>query len=326
MSVVALVLAAGEASRFGSNKLLAPLGGRPVLQHVLDAVAGAALEDVVVVLGREADAVEAAMAWRRERRVRNERPQDGLSSSLRVGLDAAVEVPGADAVLVVLGDQPALRPEVVRAILEAAASPSAASARFVRARYADDPAPNPVLVRRSAWALAAGLDGDRGLGPLLAARPELVAEVPVPGANPDIDTPAELAALALDAAGPGPGNAAASLPGHIPPSGTRPDASNLAEASSFGSPSPAEGHDLLGPVGSGGDVRTAPGRRRPISAEPIGADEPGVAEDDASARLEAVRRVAPGDVPHPPVRDPATSPAGAAAPIPRPASAAESSR
>ncbi|MHB8960744.1 MAG: nucleotidyltransferase family protein [Candidatus Limnocylindrales bacterium] len=195
MSVVAVVLAAGAATRFGSNKLLAPMNGRPLLQHALDAVAAAGVDDVVVVLGTEADAVEAAMAWRGERRVVNERPQDGLSSSLRVGLDAAVEVPGAEAALVVLGDQPQLRPGVVRAILTVASSPAAAHAQFVRPRYAADAAPNPVLVRRSAWALAAGLDGDWGLGPLMANRPDHVVEVPVEGANPDIDTPADLAAV-----------------------------------------------------------------------------------------------------------------------------------
>ena len=195
MSVVAVVLAAGAATRFGSNKLLAPMNGRPLLQHTLDAVAAAGLEDVVVVLGTEAEAVEAAIAWRGERRVVNERPEDGLSSSLRVGLDAAVEVPGAEAALVVLGDQPQLRPGVVRAVLTVASSPAAARAQFVRPRYAADEAPNPVLVRRSAWALAAGLNGDWGLGPLMASRSDLVLEVPVQGANPDIDTPADLAAV-----------------------------------------------------------------------------------------------------------------------------------
>jgi len=195
VTVMALVLAAGASSRFGSNKLLAPLEGRPLLQHALDAVAAAGLADVVVVLGDEAPAIEAAIAWRGERRVVNERPGDGLSSSLRVGLDAAVEVAGADAVLVVLGDQPRLRAGVVRAVLAVAASPGTGHALFVRPRYADDSAPNPVLLRRAAWALAAGLDGDWGLGPLMANRPEQVVEVPVAGANPDVDTPADLAAV-----------------------------------------------------------------------------------------------------------------------------------
>ena len=200
MTVVALVLAAGNSTRFGSNKLLAPLDGRPVLQHTLDAVAAARMDEVVVVLGAEAAAVEAAIAWRGERRIRNERPEDGISSSIRLGLDAAVEVPGADAVLIVLGDQPALRPGVIRAVLAVAESPGAAAAFFVRPRYADDPAPNPVLVRRTAWSLAAGLDGDWGLGPLLANQPDRIVEVPVEGANPDVDTPEDLAAVAADPA------------------------------------------------------------------------------------------------------------------------------
>ena len=108
-----MVLAAGAGTRFGSAKQLAPLGGRPLLQHPLDALAAAGIDDVVVVLGEEAAAIEAAIAWRTERRRVNPRPQDGLSSSLRVGLDAAAEAPATDAVLIVLGDQPGLRPEVV---------------------------------------------------------------------------------------------------------------------------------------------------------------------------------------------------------------------
>jgi molybdenum cofactor cytidylyltransferase len=193
MSVTAVVLAAGASSRFGSNKLLAPLAGRPVLQHALDAVAAAGLDDVVVVLGDEHAAVERGIAWRSERRVVNPRPQDGLSSSLRVGLDTAAEDPGCDAVLVVLGDQPTLRPVAVEAVMDAAAASPAHL--FVRARYAGDDAPNPVLVRRSAWATVAGLSGDRGLGPLLAAHPEQVLAVDVDGANLDVDTPDDLAAL-----------------------------------------------------------------------------------------------------------------------------------
>jgi molybdenum cofactor cytidylyltransferase len=192
---VALVLAAGASRRFGSTKLLAPLDGRPVLQHVLDAVAAASagaagLGEVVVVLGDEARAIETAMAGRIERRVVNPRPVDGLSSSLRVGLDAAAEDAAADAVLVLLGDQPRVRPDVIGAVLAAAEK---ATRPIVRVRYAGDGAPNPVLVRRAAWALAAGLAGDRGLGPLLEERPELVASVAVAGTNPDIDTPEDLA-------------------------------------------------------------------------------------------------------------------------------------
>ena len=61
--------------------------------------------------------------------------------------------------------------------------------------------PNPVLVRRPGWRLADELVGDRGFGPLLAGQPELVTWIPVEGANPDIDTRADLAAALAEAWG-----------------------------------------------------------------------------------------------------------------------------
>ncbi len=190
MKVLAVVLAAGASRRFGSPKLLATMGGRPVLEHVLDAVAKAGMADVVVVLGDQAASIRDVVTWRNERIAVNPRPMDGLSSSLRIGLDTAAEDPTVDAVLVLLGDQPSVQPDVIRAVLAAAET---TPQPIVRVRYADHDAPNPVLVRRAAWALAAGLSGDRGLGHLLAERPDLVAEVAASGANPDIDTPEDLA-------------------------------------------------------------------------------------------------------------------------------------
>jgi molybdenum cofactor cytidylyltransferase len=192
MKVIAIVLAAGASSRFGSNKLLADLDGRPVLQHVLDAVADAGLAGAVV-LGASHEAVRAAIAWRGERITVNARPEDGIASSLRVGLDEAAMDPSVEAVIVILGDQPAIRPGVIRAVVAAA---QASSAAFVRARYARDGAPNPVLVRRASWARVAGLSGDRGLGPLLAQIPEQVLVVDVDGSNPDVDNPTDLELLA----------------------------------------------------------------------------------------------------------------------------------
>jgi molybdenum cofactor cytidylyltransferase len=198
MRTVVVVLAAGGSTRFGSAKLLAQLDGRPLLQSTLDAVAAAGMDEVVVVLGEVADRIERAIDWRSERRVVNPAPADGLSSSLRIGLAAAGEDPGVEAALVVLGDQPWVRPAVLAAVAEAGGHPQGA-APIVRARYAGDGAPNPVLIRRDAWPLAAALEADRGLGPLLASRPDLVLEVPVDGANPDVDTPADLARGALAA-------------------------------------------------------------------------------------------------------------------------------
>jgi molybdenum cofactor cytidylyltransferase len=186
----AIVLAAGGATRFGGGKLVAELDGRPLLQWVLDALDAARLDDVVVVLGEGADEVEAAVAWRAERRVRNLDPAAGLSSSLRVGLAAVPST--TDVVLVALGDQPLVRPEVATTLVGRAAS---GPRPIAVPRYTDDGGTNPVALRRAAFDLATGVAGDRGLGPLLRARPELVEEVPVEGANPDVDTLEDLERL-----------------------------------------------------------------------------------------------------------------------------------
>ena len=165
----AIVLAAGQATRFGAAKMLVPLAGRPLLQHVLDAAAAAGLEDVVVVLGEAADEVERAIAWRAERRVRNPTPELGLASSLRLGLHALG--PEIGAALVLLGDQPRVRPEVIARLLEVAPD---VDRPIVVPRYEGGGGTNPALLRRAVWPVADALTGDRGMGPLMVAHPELV--------------------------------------------------------------------------------------------------------------------------------------------------------
>lgn len=189
---VAIVLAAGAGSRFGGRKLLASLEGRPVLQHVLDRLDGAGLTDVVVVLGDDAAAIEAAIAWRTERRVRNDDPGRGLSSSVRVGIEALDA--SADAALIVLGDQPSVSVAAIRALLD---TPSDPARPVVVPVYEADAGRNPVRIGREAFGLVAAARGDRGLGPVIAAHPKLVREVAldVPGGNPDIDTRADLVAM-----------------------------------------------------------------------------------------------------------------------------------
>lgn len=187
-----LVLAAGASSRFGPPKALAQLEGRPLLQYVLDAAADAGLDPVVVVLGDSGPQIERGIRWRRERRVRNPDPARGLSSSLRDGLaDLAAMAPLVDAVIL-LGDQPRTSPEVIRRIVEASRK---TDRPIVAPNYAGGGGPHPLFLRRDAFWLAREAANDRGLGPALAAHPELVEWLDVEGTNPDIDTPADLEAL-----------------------------------------------------------------------------------------------------------------------------------
>jgi molybdenum cofactor cytidylyltransferase len=188
--VRAVVLAAGAASRFGSNKLLADLDGRPLLQHVLDGLADAGLDDPVVVVAPDQAALRAGLRWRRTELVVNPRPGDGISSSVRLGWSAALGAESPpDAVLIVLGDQPHLRSDLVRELLAAPLDPGRP---IVAARYAAGGGRNPVRVERSAGALVLSTTGDRGLGPLLDAQPTLVRSVDAPGDNPDVDRPTDL--------------------------------------------------------------------------------------------------------------------------------------
>ncbi|MHB8459208.1 MAG: NTP transferase domain-containing protein [Candidatus Limnocylindrales bacterium] len=185
----AVVLAAGAATRFGGGKLGARLGDRRVIDHVLDAIDRAALGETIVVVGPGPDAPSNLPDGVRV--VVNPRPMDGLSGSLRIGLAAVASE--AVAALVVLGDQPLVATATIAALLAVDVPPGRS---VIVPRYAGGGGSNPVLVLRAGWGLAETVDGDRGLGPAIAAHPELVVEVTVDGSNPDVDTRRDLAVVA----------------------------------------------------------------------------------------------------------------------------------
>jgi molybdenum cofactor cytidylyltransferase len=166
--------------------MLASVRGRPMLQWVLDLADDAELEPVVVVLGLDADDVEAALDWRHELLLRNPDPGRGISSSVTMGLEALVE---SDRVLVLLGDQPFLNVDQVNAITTAEADPARP---IVVPRYANGKPGNPVLLERSAFQFASAVEGDRGMSQLFKRHAELVRYVDVEGRNRDIDSAEDL--------------------------------------------------------------------------------------------------------------------------------------
>ncbi|HEY3522324.1 MAG TPA: NTP transferase domain-containing protein [Candidatus Limnocylindrales bacterium] len=195
--VAALVLAAGRGSRFGGAKLLELLDGGSVIEHVLAAVRASDVDRILVVLpaGPDGDRLQEAIAVYGAGSVRNRAPERGLSSSVRLGLDVLADDGTIDAVVVLPADQPLVRPETIRAVT--AVVLDGTSAPIAVARHRLDESPNPVAIHRRALEparTAPELAADRGLGPFLAAHPDLVVEVPVDGANPDVDTRADLLA------------------------------------------------------------------------------------------------------------------------------------
>lgn len=192
-----VILAAGAGRRFGGGKVLALLDERPLLQHVVDAASDWGPAALIGVLGRDAEVAERIVDWGVGRCIHNPDPDRGVASSLRLGIAAAAEVqPPLDGAFVALGDQPRVRTATFLALARAAAEDEGRHPVVVP-RYADAPAAlvNPALLWRTAWPLVASLEGDRGMGPVIARHPELVLVVPVSGDNPDVDTPEDLRRL-----------------------------------------------------------------------------------------------------------------------------------
>jgi len=191
--VAAVVLAAGQGLRFGSQKLLAPLGDRPLLQHALDAVNGSSLSPIVLVLGADADAVASGVRVGRARLVRNPDHVTGQASSLKVGLRS---LDTSDAAVVVLGDQP----NVTAALLDAlvAAQRSSGAPAVVCAQ--DGRRSPPTLLHRDLWQEVDGLRGDTGAREVLAHHPDVaVFEVAdILARLDDVDTPADRERLSRD--------------------------------------------------------------------------------------------------------------------------------
>lgn len=184
----AVVLAAGLARRMqGPNKLLLDLRGRPLVRYAIDAALASKAERVVLVTGRDGDAVAAAApAHAKLARVHNDTPETGLARSLQLGLAA---LPDADAVAIVLGDMPNITPAIIDALLTA----------WTPAHYAAVPEHageigNPVVLSRAAIADCAQLAGDRGARKLIEAHANEIARVPFEtrAIFADIDEPNDL--------------------------------------------------------------------------------------------------------------------------------------
>jgi molybdenum cofactor cytidylyltransferase len=183
--IAAIVLAAGASTRMGRQKLLLPMpDGRTLVRVVVEQVLAAGLDEVLVVVGGDAEAVTATLAALPVRVVANPRYAEGQSTSLRAGLDALR--PGTAAVVVALGDQPLPDPHVIRRLVVAFRT----TGRPIAAPLYRDGRGNPVLFAAGLFGELRGVTGDQGGRGVIARDPARVVEVPVDMSMPaDIDTP-----------------------------------------------------------------------------------------------------------------------------------------
>ena len=176
-----IVLAAGTGSRFDATKQLEVVDGRPLAQHAIDTAAAAGLDEIMVVTGHDAEAVEATLHLPAGGRfVRNPRYRDGQASSLAAALHDVAEE--SEAAVVLMADQPGVTPEVVAALVTRFLT---TRRQIVRAVYRDGSGPS--LLSREIYAEAGHLHGDAGARVLMASHPEWLEEVAI-----DTDVPADI--------------------------------------------------------------------------------------------------------------------------------------
>lgn len=182
-----VVLAAGAGTRFGGGKQLAELGGRPLVEWALRAVALSPVERSVVVLGCGAESVAESVNLYGAEPVICERWQEGQSASLACGLGALGEV---DAAVITLGDQPHLAPEAITRVIAARGE----GVDAVRATYGGEPG-HPVLLESALFDRLRDVTGDRGARNVLLSANTVEVACDDLGGGEDVDTPDELDAL-----------------------------------------------------------------------------------------------------------------------------------
>jgi len=191
--VAALVLAAGRSTRMGAvNKLIAEIGGKPLVRIAAEQALASRAKPVIVVTGHQREKVEQALAGLPVRLVHNPHYAEGLGTSLKAGI---VAVPAdADGAVVCLGDMPQVDSALIDTLI-AAFDPERGA--LVVVPSIEGRRGNPVLWSRRFFPDLMQIQGDIGARHLIANYAEAVVDVPVAGeaALTDIDTPESLSAV-----------------------------------------------------------------------------------------------------------------------------------
>ena len=188
MRLVAIVLAAGSARRFGADKLSALFRGEPLVRHAVRAARAAPVERIIVVARHGLGIGE----WKGNPPVETvEIESEAMSDSLKAGIAAAGDADGA---FVFLGDMPLVPHDIASRLAARLGDHFAAVPRH------DGRPGHPVLLSRRAFSDIARLKGDQGAGGLIRARDDVWFEDSLdPLVLLDIDRPEDLARLENDA-------------------------------------------------------------------------------------------------------------------------------
>jgi molybdenum cofactor cytidylyltransferase len=182
--ISAIILAAGQALRFGQSKQLMRLGDKPLLAHVLDNVNASRVDDVIVILGAYADDIRSQIHFGRARVIPNPDFAEGMSTSIRAGLRALPE--GTEAAMIVLADQPFVAPGTLDSLIDEykRLRPAVVIPTYTGLRG------NPVVIDKRLFPEMMGLHGDVGCRAIFGGHADSIVKLAVDdrGVVTDIDT------------------------------------------------------------------------------------------------------------------------------------------
>jgi molybdenum cofactor cytidylyltransferase len=180
--VTGLVLAAGGSRRLGQPKQLLPYGTSTLLDNVLDTARRSGFDQLIVALGGSSEEVRAKVDLSGADVVDNPDYDEGCSSSIAAAL-AAID-PRCDLLVLMLGDQPGVTPEAVRALIAGRGGVTGMAV----CRY-EDGRGHPLAFGRGLFDELRELHGDKAVWKLMDRLGDRVEEVPIPGSiPPDVNT------------------------------------------------------------------------------------------------------------------------------------------
>jgi len=184
-TIGAIILAAGESRRMGTQKLLLPYAGRQVIQHIADAALKCRIDQTVVVTGYQPERIHQTLNGFEVTFAQNDNYPEGMLTSIRTGLAALPE--NLEAFMVVLGDQPSLTPAIIDILIDG----FRASEKGIVIPWVNDDSGHPIIIDATYRQEVMTKFDDTGLRGLIYGRPEEVHRLPVtdPGVLRDMDTP-----------------------------------------------------------------------------------------------------------------------------------------
>jgi molybdenum cofactor cytidylyltransferase len=193
--VTGLVLAAGGSKRLGAPKQLLPYRDTTLLGHVLTTARACEFDQLICVIGASAGDVRERVDLTGAEIVENQHFGDGCSSSIAAALQAVS--PSAEALILLLGDQPGVTTDAVNALIAGRGTSPLAACAY------EDGRGHPLAFARTTFEDLEALHGDKGVWKLLDRHADQVVDVPVAGRIPrDVDTDEDYRALVAEQATP----------------------------------------------------------------------------------------------------------------------------